>query len=359
GAAVEEACAAADGPAVRPLTFTSPEDVNLAVVVRGKAGAVWVLTRVIRQGALDRSWLLPLGLLAAATLALFSVALGGMAAMRAGTRSLEGSLRRLETDLRAPLPRPRVQELATLAAAIESLAGRLADASEKERALQRQLSQQERLGALGRVIAGVAHEFRNPLAAIKLRLDLLERERRLDPVGAEDVRTAQEEIARLDRMVSQLLGAAKRGAGTPAPVELRPLALRRIEAARAPALARQVSLASEGDGCAVADPDLLTTALDNLIRNAVEASPEGAEVAVRCSEVDQVARIDVEDRGPGMGPEKEAKLFEPFFTTKPYGTGLGLWLSRTAVEAAGGRLTYLRDGEVTRMRIELPRRAAP
>src|SRR5262249_51227081 len=157
--------------------------------------------------------------------------------------------------------------------------------------LERQLSQQERLSALGRVVAGVAHELRNPLAAIKLRLDLLERERRLDSVGAEDVKTAQEEIARLDRLVTQLLSAARRGARAPVPLDPRPLALRRIEAARAPATARGISLASDGDGHALADPDLVTTALDNLIRNAVEASPQGAEVSVRCSEADGTARI--------------------------------------------------------------------
>jgi len=178
-------------------------------------------------------------------------------------------------------------------------------------------------------------------------------------VGSEDVKTAQEEIARLDRLVTQLLGAARRGNRAPIPLDLQPLAVRRIEAARAPASARNVTLASAGDGRAFADPDLVTTALDNLIRNAVEASPAGAEVSVRCSEADGTARIDVEDRGPGISADREAKLFEPFFTTKPDGTGLGLWLSRTAVEAAGGKLSYAREGEVTRMRIELPRSAEP
>jgi signal transduction histidine kinase len=359
GAQVDAACAAPPGSALMPLLHTSPDAFTIAYVLRGQGRSVWTLTRFNRQSALDRSWLLPLGLLAFATLALFTVALTGMAAVRAGTRSLESSLQRLEADLRAPLPRPRVQELSTLAAAIESLAGRLAEARDRERGLERQLSQQERLSALGRVIAGVAHEFRNPLAAIKLRLDLLERERRLDPVGSEDVKTAQEEIARLDRLVTQLLGAARKGNRAPVPLDLRPLALRRIEAARAPATARGISLASAGDGCALADPDLVTTALDNLIRNAVEASPRGSEVSVRCSEADGAARIDVEDHGPGISPDREAKLFEPFFTTKAEGAGLGLWLSRTAVEAAGGKLSYAREGAVTRMRIELPRRSEP
>lgn len=355
GARIDAACATPPAESLTPLLHTSPNTFTVAYLLRGKARTVWALTRVNRQSPLDRSWLVPLGLLAFATLALFTVALSGMSAVRAGTRSLETSLRTLESDLRAPLPRPGVQELATLAAAIESLAGRLADARDRERGLERQLSQQERLSALGRVIAGVAHEFRNPLAAIKLRLDLLEREGRLDAVGSEDVKTAQGEISRLDRLVTQLLGAARRGDRAPVAVDLRPLAVRRVEAARAPASARDVTLATAGDGRAFADPDLVTTALDNLIRNAVEASPAGAEVSVRCSEADGTARIDVEDRGPGISADREAKLFEPFFTTKPDGTGLGLWLSRTAVEAAGGKLSYAREGEVTRMRIELPR----
>src|SRR5262249_43680308 len=102
------------------------------------------------------------------------------------------------------------------------------------------------------------------------------------------------------------------------------------------------------------DPDAVARALDNLLRNAVEASPEGGRVELRVEEGDGTVRVVVEDLGPGVPAARAAELFEPFFTTKADGTGLGLALSRAPPRAPGGDVVYAREGGVTRFELVLP-----
>jgi signal transduction histidine kinase len=109
----------------------------------------------------------------------------------------------------------------------------------------------------------------------------------------------------------------------------------------------------EGSARAIVDPDACTRAVDNLVRNAVEASPAGAEVYVRVERRDRVATLAVEDRGPGIPEERAHELFQPFFTTKPDGMGLGLAVSRAIALASGGQLSYRRSEGVTRFELSL------
>jgi two-component system sensor histidine kinase FlrB len=94
--------------------------------------------------------------------------------------------------------------------------------------------------------------------------------------------------------------------------------------------------------------------IDNLVRNAIEASPAGEAVLVRIEMDGGETRLIVVDRGSGVPAEREGELFEPFFTLKSEGTGLGLFLSRVLVEAHGGRLSYHREGAETRFVVTLP-----
>jgi signal transduction histidine kinase len=106
-----------------------------------------------------------------------------------------------------------------------------------------------------------------------------------------------------------------------------------------------------------ADPDALTRAVDNLLRNAVEASPRGASVRARAGETVQEGPascfVQITDRGAGVPADRAAELFEPFFTTKADGTGLGLALARAVATAHKGTLTYMRDRDVTRFTLTL------
>ncbi len=106
----------------------------------------------------------------------------------------------------------------------------------------------------------------------------------------------------------------------------------------------------EGDATVTTDPDLLAQVLDNLLRNALEASDD---VRVAIEQRGKQAQVSIIDRGPGVPDDKAAELFEPFFTTKGDGTGLGLFISRSLVRALGGTLDYRRDGDRTHFVINL------
>jgi signal transduction histidine kinase len=279
-----------------------------------------------------------------------------MIALRRGAGELTGALVKLQDDLRAPVPRPRARELGEIASGLAAMAAHLADARDRERALEASLSREQRLAALGRVAAGVAHEVRNPLAGMKLRLDLLARGGALDTTAREDVAACLGEIARLNRLVESLLMASRAKTQAERTIDLGAIANERVERARALAEKAGVRITREGEGHALGDPDAVAGAVENLLRNAVEASPPGGEVRVRIG-VDDEGRpaLDVEDSGPGIPEARRAELFEPFFTTKPEGTGLGLWISRLLLEAKGASLRYDRIDARTRMRIAFPR----
>jgi signal transduction histidine kinase len=247
-----------------------------------------------------------------------------------------------------------VRELSSVADGIAKLAEALARARREEERLQQKLTQQERLAALGRVAAGVAHEVRNPLASIKLRLDLAAAGTALPADVQHAIAHATTEIGRLDRLVADLLIVAGRAAGPRRPTSLGALARARTEALSPWAHERGVELECRGDAGVEVDTDAIARAIDNLLRNGVEASAKGARVAVSVTGGDGTATVSVADLGPGVAEEHALELFEPFFTTKPDGTGLGLPLSRAIARAHGGDLHYRRDGNITRLDLTLP-----
>jgi signal transduction histidine kinase len=113
---------------------------------------------------------------------------------------------------------------------------------------------------------------------------------------------------------------------------------------------------ARGGAVARVDREQVRRAVVNLVRNAVEASPPGAEVLLAAAERDPDAVIEVQDRGPGLGADARARLFRPFFTTKDHGTGLGLALAKKVADAHGGALAVEdRDGGGTVARLALPR----
>ena len=318
---------------------------------RGDGSLAWAMIAIAEPPELRLWRLVALGL-GAAVLVLLIASIDAVVLVRRAAARLGGAAIALSADLGAPIPRIGVVELEGVAEGLRSMAEGLRRGRAEREELHIALSRRERLAALGRVIAGVAHEIRNPLAAIKLLADLV-REGGPEIDHASDLERLGQEVNRLDRLVSGLLVYTR---GTPRAPVLHDVAA--LAAERASLLApwagqRRVSLRVCGAGRARIDVDATTRALDNLLRNAVEASPTDGIVEVEVSVHDGMLEVSVRDGGAGVPQARVAELFEPFFTTKPRGTGLGLALARAVARAHGGDLTFDHSPERTQFLLKL------
>jgi signal transduction histidine kinase len=320
-----------------------------------EAGSLAWIAYSVRPSPFMATWRFIVASLTLATLLLVATAVGTVVAVRRSAATLNASLSALATDLSAPVPRPPVRELADLADHIAGLAEELARAQQDRERLGAELAQRDRLAALGRVAAGIAHEVRNPLASIKLRVDLGRARADTPAQLARELASVSEEVTRLDRLVADLLVVAGRRKGPREATALGSLVQRRVGLLLPWADEHGVRIDVSGDATCELDADAVARAVDNLVRNAVEASPASAAVEVAVVEGDGGARVQVMDHGGGVDAGRLAELFEPFFTTKPEGTGLGLALSRAVAAAHGGTLTYARRGGVTCFELSFPR----
>ncbi|HEX8499207.1 MAG TPA: ATP-binding protein [Pyrinomonadaceae bacterium] len=251
---------------------------------------------------------------------------------------------------------------------LELLAGQVAVAIEDSRLveenvrLERRIAQSERLAALGRMAATVAHEVKNPLSAIKSIAQVLREDEYLRREYGRDLELIVGETDRLSQSVTQMLSFARSAphAGEARRVgELLESVLylfQKQAAVRGVALKADVGAASEElDGAAAAS---LRDALTNLLLNALHATPAGGRVGLTAAAEGGRLAVTVTDTGPGVPAELAARIWEPFFTTKQRGTGLGLAIVRKRVEEVGGtaRLAPPKPGEGARFELTLPLR---
>ena len=253
------------------------------------------------------------------------------------------------------------QRHAALFASQAAQAVRNADLFRRLQAAQNGLVQSEKLNALGRVVAGIAHEINSPLNVILGYTQLIINGGRLNDADRRDAESVVESARRCGDIVRSLLEFAGRREPKKETLELVPL----VESALKLALFGENKPAAiirdwpEDSLRVLADAIQIKQVVINLVRNAlqaVEGRPD-AEVAVRIEARAGRARICVEDRGPGLSAQNEAKLFEPFFTTKPLGkgTGLGLYLCRLLLERNGGSISASnRPGGGASFVVELP-----
>ncbi len=356
------ACALVDDALARSAASHAPalgqaatEDSTLVVGARPTArGAfAWMVYPVVPPRWI-LAWRVIGFTLGLAGLALVVASIHLAVSVQRGAAALGRSLSSLGRDLTAPVARPKLRELADVADGITALAAELRTAQKEQARLNRELADQRRLAALGRVAAGVAHEVRNPLASIKLRLDLARMDAETPPALVRELADASTEIARLDRFVADLLTVAGRRTGPRAPTDLAQLAAQRVGVVAPWARERGVKVGVSGSASASIDGDAIGRVIDNLVRNAVEASQHDGGVEVTVSNGGDDAHVVVSDCGPGVDPARAHELFEPFFTTKTDGTGLGLALSRAIASAHGGSLVYERRDDATRFSLTLP-----
>ena len=250
-----------------------------------------------------------------------------------------------------------------LTAALRRETARLRHSLADLRATRAQLVAEEKLAAVGRLAAGIAHEIRNPVAMIASSLELAAQESTPAGTRAEMSSIAREEAARLTTLTNDFLAYA-RGR----PPQRRDTALADVAqyvaslvAARAAETGAAVRTDARPGLRASVDELLLQQAMLNLATNALDATPAGGVVTIGAAPAADGrgdVELFVENTGDPVPPEAVGTLFEPFFTTKPQGTGLGLPIARRIAQAHGGELVLARNepGRV-RFAIRLPRGA--
>jgi signal transduction histidine kinase len=220
------------------------------------------------------------------------------------------------------------------------------DAEHRLAQAQSKLVRRERLAALGELAAVVAHEVRNPLAAIYNSLSTLKHTLMLDRESALLFHIIEEEAARLNRTVSDLLSYVKPLEPDRRPDDLAELARDVVRQAATDTIASEVIAEPKLEPVS-ADPVLMRVALSNLVTNAVQSMPEGGKITVTLRDVSHDERdalsIAVHDTGRGIPPAVLPRVFEPFFTTRASGAGLGLAVVRRIVEAHDGLVTAESD----------------
>ncbi len=200
----------------------------------------------------------------------------------------------------------------------------------------------ERLAAAGSLAAGVAHEIRNPLNAIALAAQRIERRHPEEEGCRLFAGRIRSEVGRLEEILKGFLDFARPSTGSREPVDLLDLAREVVHVLEVEAAARDVDLhVAPGAGTvrAVVDREAIRRAIVNLVRNAVEASERKGRVELRVESGGGRARIHVIDTGRGIDPDLGERAFDPFVTTRAEGTGLGLALVRRIAEEHGGRVS--------------------
>jgi signal transduction histidine kinase len=255
--------------------------------------------------------------------------------------------------------------LVALAFGLAGLRRRYGVLSDKHARAEEALRRRDRLAAMGELASTVAHEVRNPLNAVGMTAQRLKREfLGATPASAAERQELEEllsvmtsETHRIDRIVQQFLEYARPPRLAPEPVDLGALVDDVAGRARSRAESRGVRLEVEAGapGTALVDPAQLRQALDNLVRNAVEATPEGGRVTLAARRESGGHAVEVRDTGRGIEPDHLPRIFDLYFTTKADGTGVGLAVTQQIVTAHGGTIEVdSRPGAGTTMTVHLP-----
>jgi PAS domain S-box-containing protein len=222
---------------------------------------------------------------------------------------------------------------------------------------QESLVRQERLAVLGQLAGGVAHQIRNPLAAIMNATYVLKRHLSADQhQNVEDaIRIIHDEVRHANIIITGLLDYARVRTPDRHPASIVDLLERILASEWIPPYIRIVRHLPATEAVVhEVDTDQLQGAISNLVRNAIDAMPDGGELGVALEVSGAEIVVTISDTGPGISPQVREHLFEPLHSTKPSGIGLGLVTARRFVEAHGGSIAAIDVPTGARFEVRLP-----
>ncbi|MBT5631339.1 MAG: PAS domain-containing sensor histidine kinase [Nitrospina sp.] len=237
------------------------------------------------------------------------------------------------------------------------------------RRLEELAHRNQRLREMGEMAAGIAHEIRNPLGSIELFASLLKKDLEEDPEKVKLVQHIRAGVQNMDRIISTLLLFAKSSQPSRQQCDINLLLselLDGLDDIRVPENIRVVRDFGKEEMLANGDRDLLRQVFPNLIRNAIQAMPDGGELLLQTQKAPtpitgegagtrKFITITVTDTGGGICADDLSKIFNPFFTTKDKGTGLGLAISHNIIKAHQGTIEAVsEEGKSTSFMVNLP-----
>ena len=241
----------------------------------------------------------------------------------------------------------------------EELEMRVAERTAELIETHKRLVQQERIAALGRAAAQVAHEVKNPLAG--LLLYSLHLKSKLDTSSESETLLVDKIVATINHLIArvdQILGFARPVSLTPKSGNLNETLKDVVELLQPQIMANKLEVnlsLTDQAAFAMIDESSIRGALMNLILNAIEAMPDGGMLSVTSERVADTLLLNIVDTGRGISDEEAKKIFEPFYTTKEQGLGLGMPYARKIIEQHGGTISFTSQfGEGTTISVALP-----
>ena len=331
-------------PAIFPLSTRPLKIGNKAI------GAVWARIHIERElPYLKLRQVINIG----AIVALIGFLVAGLSSL-----VVRKKIQRLNADLEA-IQDGKVNEVRSSSGNLEYIGrsiNRMVSALNKEHKerekLERELNQRARMAALGRLVAGVAHEVKTPLAIVKTRIQMWQRDLEKntvkdlpDSLSNESMQMIVNETNRLNELVKRLLYFSRPVAPNLKPVSINDILKHTLLFLKTSIKQEKLQFDTEYDPSVpdlLGDPNALEQVFINLIMNALESGADEAPVAIktRFSKEKQTVIIEISDQGNGIDEEHVQKIFDPFFTTKDKGFGLGLSISYEIITALKGNIRF-------------------
>lgn len=273
------------------------------------------------------------------------------AAQRKKIRIIKDGLRKFETDTSYRLPELS-GSYGSISDAVNKLVSRITEINRQNQQLEKELYHQDKLATLGKLIAGVAHEVKTPLAIIKTRIQIWEHSLKKNQnsrsadsgIPLSEIKIVVDEIDRLTKLVKRLLVFSKPVSNNFQTVNINKLLMQTVSLIQIEGKngSRIVANLSDSLPLVKCDPNALEQVFINIISNSLEASPENTEITVN-TRPDASANgviIDFLDKGSGIPQDILDRIFDPFFTTKEHGAGLGLSIAYEVIKAFKGKISF-------------------